>query len=203
MSDKFFISISGKSAVGKSDFSNLLAQKINARVFAFDKISHLSLCDSEIKRQLREKFCNQIFDSSDNIDRKKLGAIVFNDNEKLSFLNNICQIFMENYIDNAIFNTNENYIIFDYALLPKMKYFEMSNLKILIEADEKVRFDRLIRRDNVSESYLKARDKNLPNYDKNLFDYVFENSDLNKDNLSKQVDKICSLIKKIQTSITL
>ena len=113
MEDKFFISISGKSAVGKSKFSILLAKKLNAKVFAFDKISHLSLCDQTIKKQLKDKFGDKIFDNSNNVDRKKLGAIVFNDNEKLSFLNNICQNFMEKYIDNAIFEAKEKYIIFD------------------------------------------------------------------------------------------
>lgn len=182
MEKKFLISVTGKSGVGKSVFSNFLCNKLDGELIGFDKISHLSLKDTGIKEKLRTIFGEDVF-SDGEIDRKKMGKIVFNDKEKMQVLNDISQKFMEDYIDNLIKVTDKKFIILEYALITKMKYFEMSNFKILIKADKSVRFKRLKGRDNVSDDYLESREKNLPNFYENEFDFVFENSEEKEDDL--------------------
>lgn len=198
MEDKILISISGKSGAGKSIFSMHLANFLNAELLSLDKISHMSLEDNEIKNKLLNIFGTEIFDENNVIIRKKLGVIVFSDKEKLEKLNTISQKFMEDYIDNKIKNSKNQYIILEYALLTKMKYFNQSEFKILISASEKTRLSRLSERDKVSEEYLKNREKNLPDFNNNDFDFIIEN-DIDFEH--KLLEFAENTAKKIQTSI--
>ena len=187
MDEKFLIAITGKSGVGKSVFSKELADTLNGELISFDKISHLSLENDEIKSKIRAVFGDEVFEKN-AILRKKLGKIAFNDQNKLNFLNSISQEFMENYIDNLIQVSKKHYIILEYALLTKMKYFNFSNYKILIYAIKTSRFDRLKLRDNVSEDYLELRENNLPDFNEKDFDEVIDNSsNLNLEKLAKTV----------------
>lgn len=175
MNKKYLIAITGKSGVGKSVFSQKLSTKIDGELISFDEISHLSLENDEIKKKLQTVFGDEIFDNG-VVLRKKLGKIAFNDKEKLEFLNSISQDFMEKHIDNLIKSSKKHFIILEYALLTKMKYFEFSDYKILIYANKNSRFERLKTRDNVSEEYLELRENNLPDFDKSQFDSVIDNS---------------------------
>ncbi|MBQ8425918.1 MAG: dephospho-CoA kinase [Clostridia bacterium] len=195
MDKKFLIIVTGKSGVGKSKFSYMLAENLDAMLLNLDKISHLSLEDEYIKTQLKNAFGEEIFDEN-KINRKKLGKIVFNEPEKLNYLNNLSQKFMEDYIDNTIIETRKNYIILEYALLTKMKYFNDSDYKILIVADKNIRFSRLKERDNVSDEYLELREKNLPDFTPSDFNECIDNH-YTEDKELKEISK--KLAKKIQT----
>jgi len=196
MDKKILIVITGKSGVGKSVFSKLLASDLDAMLLNLDNISHMSLEDENIKEKIREVFGDEVFEKN-AILRKKVGKIAFNEPKKLEILNNLSQEFMENYIDNTIENSNKKYIILEYALLTKMKYFNDSDYKILIEAQKDVRFSRLKLRDNLTDEYLELREKNLPDFDKTNFDECIDNSTFSNDELNELSKKIA---KKIQTS---
>ena len=198
MEEKILISVSGKSGAGKSIFSMYLANYLNAELLNLDKISHMSLEDNEIKNKLFNIFGSEIFNENNTINRKKLGTIVFSNKEKLEQLNAISQKFMEDYIDKKIRNSKNQYIILEYALLTKMKYFNQSKFKILICASEKTRLSRLSERDRVSEEYLKNREKNLPDFNNSDFDVTIEN-DINFE--QKLLEFAENIAKKIQTSI--
>ena len=198
MNNKILISISGKSGAGKSIFSMHLANFLDAKLLSLDKISHMSLEDNEIKNKLFNIFGSEIFDENNSIIRKKLGSVVFTNKEKLEKLNAISQNFMEDYFDETIKNSTNKFIILEYALLTKMKYFNQSKFKILIQASEKTRLSRLSERDKVSEEYLKNREKNLPDFNDNDFDFVVSNDINFENNLTKIAENIA---KKIQTSI--
>lgn len=197
MKDKYIIIITGKSGSGKTTFSNELAKLLSAELVNFDKISHKSLEDENIKNQIKNYFGNDVLDNNEVINRKKLGSVVFNNTEKLNFLNNLCQKYIENYVDRLIQKSNKKYVILEYALLPKMKYFFNSNFKILVMASDNIRHSRLIQRDGVSIDYLKNREKNLPEFKTEYFDEIIENNSIFLQNLLIFAEKIA---KKIQTS---
>lgn len=187
------ISITGKSGSGKTYIARMLAARLCAELVSFDEISHDSLENNEIISKIRSIFGNSVFDAN-KINRKKLGQIVFADNQKLDFLNNICQAKMEEIIDAKINNSKNTTFIFEYSLLPKMKYFEMSKCKILIKADSHIRKSRILSRDNISEEYFNARENNSIEYDESKFDIIIDNNEnLDFDKIIKNIKEIlCS-----------
>ena len=78
--------ITGSIASGKSTVVNLLKER-GFSVIDADVIAHeqLEICKGEIVREFGE----QILDEAGRIDRKKLGAIVFNEPKKLKNLEQI------------------------------------------------------------------------------------------------------------------
>lgn len=185
------IGISGKSGSGKSKLANDLAVALNATVISFDIISHQALETESLKNLIKTQISSQVFDSNGNIIRKKLGEIVFSDPEKLKLINNHSEKIMEQIIDELLRTNPKPHVILEYALLPMMKYFNMCNFKILITANEAIRFERIINRDGISEEYFKKRESNSPTYIPALFDIIVENNS----NEELSVDRIVNLIR--------
>lgn len=87
------IGLTGGIASGKSTVAKMLAD-LGAPVFDADKEAHLLLAkDGAAYEKIKNKFATElgydILDVSSNIDRKKLGAIVFSDKNLLQFLEQV------------------------------------------------------------------------------------------------------------------
>ena len=83
------IGLTGGIGSGKSTVSQLLAE-LGAAILNADEIGHEAFKpDTEIWRQVVAAFGRQILVPDGNIDRKKLGEIVFSNPESLSRLNQI------------------------------------------------------------------------------------------------------------------
>lgn len=187
------ICICGKSCSGKSTLSKIIIEHIdNAIYIDVDKIAHDVLKINDVKNKLMERFGNGII-SNNNIDRKKLGLIVFNSTYAMNELANITWKYMECEIDKIIENNKNKFIIIDYILLPKTKYFKMSNIKILLDVPYEIRKARALTRDNINENLFALREKSSMEYNYSDFNYVIKDDDI--DNLD--FNKIKYLFKNI------
>lgn len=179
------ILITGKSGSGKTFIAEKIANNLNIPHLHLDQISHQSLETEILKKFARESFGEDVFDNG-KINRKKLGNLVFDNKEKLNQLNNLAEIEMEKIIDNFL-NQNKP-VVMDYLLLPKMKYFNDDAIKILVKSNDKIRKQRVIERDNISEEYFDKRDKNSIVYNEKDFDIIVENNNnLNIENIIKKI----------------
>ena len=181
------IGITGKTGSGKSKIGKELANRLSYLYIDIDKIGHEAIKDDIIKKELCIEFSSKILDDNKNVDRKKLGNIVFSNKDKMDILTNITWNYMENKLDN-IFKNNNNCIL-DWALLPNVKYFDMCDTKILISSDDAIRKEKILKRDNISKEYLEKRELNTLDYSKFKFDYLFTN-DYSKETLDYIVDTI-------------
>jgi len=169
------ICICGKSGSGKSTIARKLNDLIpNSIHIDVDIIGHKSHFDKEVKQKLINTFGNVII-TDENIDRKKLGKIVFSNKEDMKKLEDITWVYMESEIDKIIDTNKDKIIILDWVLLPKTKYFNNSNFKVLVDVPYEIRKARAIRRDNISEEVFDLREKASIDYDINCFDYVINN----------------------------
>lgn len=184
----YIIGISGKSGSGKSYFSKLLQDNLRAinktvAIINFDSIGHIVVKEiSYVQKELKKAFGDKILDENGLISRKKLSDLVFNDSSALSKLNSITLPYMCKQIDNILedFN-NYDYVIFDYALLPKIqKYFNMCNYKVLIKSDICKRKERIILRDKISEEKFQKREISSIVYSEFDFNSVINNNVENK-----------------------
>ena len=169
------ICITGKSGSGKTYLSNMLACKLVAEAIDIDNIAHEVMDSAEMKQKIRAKFGASVFCGL-KIDRKKLGEILFADKQKLEYVEKLTQAQMENTIDQILQKTTANYVVLEYSLLPLMKYFASGNFKILVEAPEDVRKNRILTRDNISEDYFFMREKNSLEYNEKDYNLVVDNS---------------------------
>lgn len=182
------IGITGKTGSGKSTIGKLLADKLNCKYIDIDKIGHSATYDSSISEKLIKEFGYIILDDNKNIDRKKLGNIVFSDKDKMEILTNLTWDYMQNKLDN-ILSQDEDYYILDWALLPTVKYWNMCDIKILITSDDIKRKEKILKRDKISKEYLEKREKNTLDYSNFQYTYYF-NNDYSEKTLDSIVDTI-------------
>lgn len=181
------ICICGKSGSGKTTIAKSVQKAIpNSIHIDIDKIAHKSHTDKLVKQNLITAFGNDILTNQD-IDRKKLRNIVFNDKYEMEKLENITWNYMENEIDKIIELNKDKVIILDYLLLPKTKYFSNCDFKILINIPYEIRKERVLSRDNISEEDFDLREKRTIHYDINKFDFILQDNNINE--LKKKVLK--------------
>ena len=168
------IGITGKTGTGKSTIARTLAQKLNGQYVDIDKIGHQATSDPHIAKKLCDIFGSELLDSNETIDRKKLGNIVFSDTDKMQILTDITWEYMEQELDKILLQ-KQQYFIFDWALLPKVKFWDMCDIKILVTSDDTVRKKRILERDHITLEYLEKRESATLDYSKLVFDFTFDN----------------------------
>lgn len=185
------IGITGKSGSGKSMFASLLAQKLQCRHVDIDKVGHQANFQPEIITGLCENFGHGILDECGNVDRKKLGAIVFADEDKMKILSDLTWGYMEKQLDSML-SDKSDCIVFEWILLPQSKYWDMCDSKILVTSDNAQRRRKVLERDHISEEYFDKRDSKSIDYSPYKFDYVFEN-DYNPETMQDMISKVVTV----------
>ena len=162
------IGICGKSGSGKSTLARqIIKHNKNAIHLDIDKIGHQVLLIDEVKNELEKSFGNSIIQGN-NIDRKKLGEIVFASRKKMKKLSDITWKYMQIEIDNFLSENKDNIVILDWILLYISKYFNMCDIKILLDVPYEVRKQRAMKRDNISKEAFALREKASIEFDKKI-----------------------------------
>ena len=182
------ILITGKTGSGKNKLGDLLSLKQNCNHVDIDKICHTCYENQKIVYEVKKYFGDDIVENG-QVNRKKLGAIVFNDKEKMKVLSDLTYNYVIEKIDEIILNSKTD-VVLNYVLLPNTKYWEQDCFKILVKSDNDTkRYEHLVKRDNVSMDYIISRDKNSLVDNEENFDYVFVN-DYITENLEKSLEEI-------------
>lgn len=182
------IGICGKSGSGKSTLSKTLIKEYkNAIHLDIDKIGHKVLMIEKVKKELIKSYGNNIL-TDKNIDRKKLGDIVFNSRLEMKNLSHITWKYMQIEIDKFLIDNKDKIIILDWLLLPISKYFDKCDVKVLLDISYELRKERAIKRDNIKEEEFDLREKASISFDKYKFDYVIK--DNNKIEIKRLVKSI-------------
>lgn len=184
------IGVTGKSGSGKSTFASLLSEKLNCKYIDIDEIGHQSLSQPDILYKLCDKFGTEILNENGNLDRKKIGNMVFSDKDKMKELEFLTWDYMQKTLD-AILLQDDEIVVLDWILLPQSIYWNKCNLKILVTSNDTDRKNKVLERDNISSEYFDKRDSASINYSYFSFDYIFEN-DYNLQNINNMVNLIIS-----------
>ena len=182
------VGITGSIASGKSLVTTYLINK-GYKVIDSDKISHEVLFINEVKQRLINQFGSTII-TNNEINRKELGFIVFNDNNKKEQLQNIVFPYILEEIKKQISN-NKGLIFLDAPLLIEYNIIYLVDKIIVVKANKEVQVKRLMDRDNISYEYaIKKIESQLPIEEKEKYaNYIIDNSsDIN--NTYNQIENI-------------
>lgn len=149
------IGITGGSGVGKSTVSKEF-EKRGFFVIDADKIAHQVMDkDTECLKEVIDFFGTEYLNSDGTLNRKKLGALVFNNKEMLEKLNKITH----KYITEEIKDLSQIHdsVVVDAAVLLESGLGDMCQKNIAVLCPEDIRVKRIVARDNVSQEYAKSR----------------------------------------------
>ena len=185
---------SGKSTASQH-FSSLGAYVINADEEAKNLIS----TNETVQNELIAEFGTDIIDGTENVNKKKLARIAFQDQDHQQRLNSVVHPYIYNLIDkefNQVLNVGKHDIfIVDGALIFESGYDVHLDYVIVVTAQLKNRMERALGRETLSrEEILKRIEFQWPEKEKvNLADFVVHNDGTEKE-LHKNIE---GLVKKL------
>lgn len=172
------IGICGKSGCGKSTLANQIIELTDNKSIHLDidKVGHRVLLLPEVQEELVSSFGESVV-RENSVDRKKLGEIVFDSRNEMNKLSDITWKYMQIEINNFLNLHKDKIIILDWLLLSISKYFDMCDIKILLDIPYEIRKQRAMKRDNISEEAFDLREKASIEFDESAFDYVIKAND--------------------------
>lgn len=155
------IGIIGGVCSGKSTVAAEFA-KLGCKVIDADKIVHELLDNPAVKDKIVLCFGEEILDSADKIDRRRLGDYVFGDGDRLSTLNEITHPLVlartQELIDEYDGQEHVKGIVLDMPLLIEVGWNKRCDSVIFVDCDEEIRALRAQKKGIFEDSQIKIRE---------------------------------------------
>ncbi|PZC49820.1 MAG: dephospho-CoA kinase [Chloroflexi bacterium] len=188
------IGLTGGMGSGKTEASRILSD-LGAEVIYADQVGHKAyLQNTETWHELVRNFGEDILQSDGEIDRRKLGTIVFSDPEQLDKLNSIVHPRMRQMLQEMLRGFSENgakVAILEAAILIEADWLSLVDEVWTIEVPESVAVERVKIRSGLQEEDIRKRLRSqLTNEDRSKkADEVIDNSnDINE--LRRRIEDI-------------
>ena len=147
---KKVIGLTGSIASGKSTVSKKL-KDLGYKVIDCDAINHEILVKDEVGYLLVvENFGADILDENLEIDRKKLGSLIFNDSVLKEKLNQILHPVIKNRVIEEIEKIDEGMVFLDCPLLFETDFHKLCEINIVVYVNFDTQIHRLMQRDNIT-----------------------------------------------------
>ena len=123
----YIIGLTGVSASGKSSVSRKL-NEFGAEIIDCDKLGHKAYeKGTSCYQKVTDKFGKGILDDTGAINRKALGAMVFNDEEKVQQLNDLVWPEIASTVRKQILESEAKVVVLDAAVLLEANWQNMCN----------------------------------------------------------------------------
>ena len=147
---KKVIGLTGSIASGKSTVSKKL-KELDYFVIDCDEINHRILKKARIGYwPVLEAFGEEILDEHEQIDRKKLGKLVFNDKAMKEKLNQILHPLIKKVVIEEIESVKEGLIFLDCPLLFETDFHTLCDASVVVYVNMDTQIHRLMERDNIA-----------------------------------------------------
>lgn len=199
---KPIIGILGGIGCGKSAVAAELG-KLGCKVIDADAIAHELLRRPDVLAAVVDLFGGEILDCDGQIDRTKLGKIVFSDSEQLSSLISIIHPEVlertEQLIGQYKNERDVHAIVLDMPLLVEVGWEKRCDNLIFIECDRAKRLERLRKNADFDENQVTIREKFQISLDNKA--RIAENSIDNNSGFSILVKQVVEVFNKIINNI--
>jgi len=176
---KKVIGVIGAIGAGKSTVAKRL-EELGAKLIDGDAVGHTVLREPEIKSRIVDRFGEDVVGTNGEIDRKRLGGIVFSDKASLDALEAIMhprmkRIFAEEIAD-AQNDPSVKLIVFDAAILLEADWGGLMDEIVYVDADRRLREERVkVRGWSPAELARREQAQWLAEKKKTLADHVIVN----------------------------
>lgn len=193
------IALTGGIASGKSTVTLILRARGYVVIDADDIVRQLYGKGKPIYNAIVSAFGNEILNLSGEIDRKKLGALVFSDSEARKRLNSATHPIVEAEITKELHEKQlqgETMVFVDMPLLIETGNSERYDAVILVVVDFETQLQRLQSRNQLSHDEAVLRIKSqMPLEDKKAYaDFIIDNNGT-LEMLDQQVDQLLARLK--------
>lgn len=187
------IGLTGGIGSGKTTIAEIF-YTLKIPVFNSDQEAKKLYSLPEVKQQIIKHFGN-VYTEQNQLDKKALGSIVFNNDEKLQLLNSIIHPAVKTLFENWVTKNNQaSILIKEAAILIESGAANQVDKVIVVTAPKKERIKRVMQRDNVTEKEVIARmSKQLP--EEELIakaDFIIKN-----DNQHLVIPQVLEILKKL------
>lgn len=157
------IGLTGGVGCGKSTVANILMKEYHAKVLFTDDIAKASYEKGEEGyNKILACFGEGVLDEEGEIDRIKLGQIVFSDEGKLKELNSLIHPIVWEKVTKSIENSKKEdipYLVIESAILVEAGYKAICDEIWYVRSDDEVRMNRL----EQTRGYSKEKSQNIIN----------------------------------------
>ena len=178
------IGITGGTGCGKTTLLKVIAEK-GGLILDCDAIYHQLLAtDESLLHAIESRFPGTV--ENGQLQRKKLGAIVFSDDIALLDLNKITHSAIHSEVLHQL-ESNPKLAAIDAIALFEGGLGELCDITVAVTAPAEIRVQRLMKRDSISEDY--ARSRIAAQHEESWFrercDRILENNGTEKQFLEK------------------
>ncbi|MFP4017090.1 MAG: dephospho-CoA kinase [Halanaerobiales bacterium] len=152
------IGLTGGIASGKSTVSSIL-DELGAALIDSDKLAHDVLKEKPVCDRIIENFGTQVLNENGEVNRSRLGEIVFNDPEKRKRLENITHPVIISRIHKKIkeYEKQNRIIVLDAPLLFKVNLDRIVDQTWVVYVDRETQIKRLMARSTLNYEDARAR----------------------------------------------
>ena len=154
------VGLTGGMGTGKSEASRML-QELGAVLINADQVGHETYAPgTEAWRAVVDTFGEEVLATGGEIDRKKLGSIVFDDPQALATLNAIMHPRIAQAIEKRIRELKSQgirVIVLEAALLVEANWIPLTDEVWVIVAPEEAAVERVQARSGLAEAAIRAR----------------------------------------------
>ena len=191
------LGLTGNIGCGKSSVSTIFMEN-NIKVVDADIVARQIFDDKNLLNEVFSTFGKSIKNQDGSLNRRALGNIVFNDDEKLILLNNLTHPKIKQKILSKVEeykNQGEKIVVIDAALLIEDDYIPYIQKLILITCRKEIQINRIIARDNCTKEEAISRiNSQMSQEEKAKFaDYIIDNSN-SFEELQKKVLELISVL---------
>ena len=183
------IGITGGIATGKTMVSNYLHDTYGLPILDADLYARQALTGDRLTK-LHDRYGKLIFDDQCNLDRRKLGAIVFESVNDLKWLEALIHPYVQETLANQAQYLSPSTVVMVIPLLFEAKMENLVTEIWVIACDSQQQLQRLMSRNHLSKSEALQRISSQMSQSEKieLADVAIVNSD-NKEELFYQVDR--------------
>ncbi len=149
------VGLTGGIGSGKTYVARIFSQ-LGIPVYHADERAKVLMHTMPIKTALVNKFGNSIYPEGE-LDRKALAAIIFNNDEALSFVNALVHPAVKNDFQNWLAGQDAPYVLKEAAILFETGGDAELDQMILVVAPQSLRLHRVLQRDGGSEAQVLER----------------------------------------------